>query len=806
MTTPGDQQNLLGADNANQNLLAPPDPPNDTTNHALALGPGFGNLPQPPLAGGPTAGQGGPAAVAAGGAGGAGGNGAVGGAVFQPPANGSPDGLVQALTGNNQNQTVEALVKALQWQGNQANSQSDFFEQLCAQSRLCVMGWVKPGSNRMQIIFGVGKVHDLDCDDMRGVLIGFVGDRDCFGGTPEAVTLPANNSWQWKKVKKDFEEATFSTFYGDVTNKDKLRTEGSDKSSFTEMLLPRLIHLPGEIGVYAAEQQRTVFEVHQFVKTVEAKYGGTITEADTALIKNYCIAASFDDGNGTDSILSLKVGPAVSGAPGFARFKGDKITGLLGPSAQQTSAAGSGPNVLTGVQQLGGHMSTLCQSVNSLITGAQSSQIQAPTLQKSSKYVEVATLKGYSHATDANGIPPIWNLLQGVTKKATIRSHIEKACWKWSEATNFDIDTELYLPNEVIGDIMALEFNASEPTQSFKKLERGLSPLVCFPRSEEETADVKERDRAEEETMGTRTITERLKLSSSDPRHPPQTLEELKLMTGTYAAICFVMTRASPLYKDLFAICTLLKTPEVRRKKTHFTPEVCARFTWLIASYARLYFSVRLHPDDFVGVGSTGKVPGKVPPFPQSNLSLILPQIQMASPMHDPTFPEKWIYVQKKRPGDSGWGWTPDMELGPTGPPSTTNNLLSSKHKAKHPKIAVLMKDFIAKFGAMNVGLTSICQSANTTIAKLPFLNKYTRPNRKGAPINGMCYIDLLGVCPRGASCNFAHATVSDLKENPDFVDALCKAVQPGVEYLVKNAPAPPNQPAAASKRRQNGW
>ena len=126
----------------------------------------------------------------------------------------------------------------------------------------------------MQLMWGMGTVHDLDCEDMVSTLIGFVGDRDNFGGHPDVVKLPKDNSWKWKTVKRDFDAAKLEAFYGDTANRDKFRAEGADRNGFTEETLPRLIYLPGKIGQYAAEQPRTLFELYRFTDALELDYSG----------------------------------------------------------------------------------------------------------------------------------------------------------------------------------------------------------------------------------------------------------------------------------------------------------------------------------------------------------------------------------------------------------------------------------------------------------------------------------------------------------------------------------------------------
>ena len=723
------------------------------------------------------------------------------------PSTYHPNGLVAALMAQEAAGGV-LLAEALQWQqqaGAAQDKQKEFWDELCGQTTLNVLGYTAAGSSKVQLTYGVGQVRDMDCDDMRGSLIGFSGDRDVYGGQPAAVKLPAQNSRKWKTVKQEFDEGKYELFYADPANKDTLRPEG-DRANATSEDLPRLLLLPGKLGIFAAEKPRTWFEIYTYAKQLVAQGDSGITEGDITLVKQYCIAASYKD-TGNESIMVLQpVLSATSMAPGFARFKQAKLDHLLGsmqPPAQQGQAGTAQQNnqlnqiVATlgnTVQQMGNTMQQVVQQGANQVTAIQQGQL----LQKSGKLfdaVQVAYFQGQAQTTSVNKLPPILAVIQGVTNKSSVRAHIIQQMQQWSKTKNIDIQPDLYLSNDVIDDLRTGDWNGQEMYLTFKRLERGLSPLVCIPRAHDETEAIKDRDRAEDETEANRTLTERLELLATDPRHPPSNYEEFKLFVATFAALCFVFTGDSSLYRDVLAIYFALKEPQVYAKRNYFTVTECAQFTWAMCSYTRQYTATRIHPNDFAQ--------GKVPAFPRSDMALLLPQIQRVSSLPDPTFPHKWTLPP-----------TPRKQQLPSAPspftiptPQVVDHLSpygateDKQCASTHPKLVNLMKDL--KLGGQNISLSAICHAANTTVANLPYLNKFAQLTPQGKTVHKMCWMGLLGLCTRkGKGCRFKHAVRADLVE--EFVDAVCTSLKPGVDYLVKNK-APGDTTNSDAKRRRGG-
>ena len=118
-------------------------------------------------------------------------------------------------------------------------------------------------------------------------------------------------------------------------------------------------------------------------------------------------------------------------------------------------------------------------------------------------------------------IQPIWRQFQATKSLQTQRDHIRDKMKMWVDKFNFEIDPSLYFDKATIEDIINLRLTGGGPVAAFKSAERGNSFLTCVSRGTGETEESRRRDAAEERSMGTRDMTETLRLSSKGPRPPP---------------------------------------------------------------------------------------------------------------------------------------------------------------------------------------------------------------------------------------------------------------------------------------------
>ena len=72
------------------------------------------------------------------------------------------------------------------------------------------------------------------------------------------------------------------------------------------------------------------------------------------------------------------------------------------------------------------------------------------------------------------------------------------------------------------------KFNPGGPVAMYESAESGISPLMVIPRTTQEIEEEIRREEAEDESQGTSTQEEALKVKKSDPRRPPRNWYEIK--------------------------------------------------------------------------------------------------------------------------------------------------------------------------------------------------------------------------------------------------------------------------------------
>ncbi len=116
---------------------------------------------------------------------------------------------------------------------------------------------------------------------------------------------------------------------------------------------------------------------------------------------------------------------------------------------------------------------------------------------------------------------------------------------------------------------------------------------------------------------------------------PPLGLSKLIKVLNTYAAKLWTQYGSKcDHYVQVFRLIGLMESDIAEEAENDFSPMLCATIFWEIIEDARRYFSVVLHPDDFLG-GSLV--------FPTSTLVDLSRNILRQTPLEpNPRFPEKW--------------------------------------------------------------------------------------------------------------------------------------------------------------------
>jgi hypothetical protein len=112
---------------------------------------------------------------------------------------------------------------------------------------------------------------------------------------------------------------------------------------------------------------------------------------------------------------------------------------------------------------------------------------------------------------------------------------------EWSKKTGIDINRGIFFPKDTIDDIVKLRFNPVGISATLTTCKKGISNLLCLPRTAGEIEALKLFEQAVEETRAIRTLKEAERIAGPAKRDPPVNYQGLKLMVATYAALLWVL-------------------------------------------------------------------------------------------------------------------------------------------------------------------------------------------------------------------------------------------------------------------------
>lgn len=374
---------------------------------------------------------------------------------------------------------------------------------------------------------------------------------------------------------------------------------------------------------------------------------------------------------------------------------------------------------------------------------------------------------------------------------------MDKMMKDFEKDTGFPVTKTLFFPDKFFTDVLSLKLDCDEAVATYKNLGRGFSAQMCLPVTLAYIADQTEFERAEAESKGQRTFEESLKIgkASAVQRLPPNSLEQLKLATATYAALLRGFFKSSsPLYIDVLALRQAMELPQVVQKQECYTPDVIYPHWYAILNHSRAFFSVKVDEDD---------LQAQPPRYPTSMLSAGIQLFINAKPWEDATFPLEWktlLCGPPKPPKGGAWsngtpnhqhrggGLGNEQQLSTGGtPPGNDGGDLNLDHC--HPTIRKEFKAYHETFGGV-VKLVQLCDASNMSINDLPYLNAYGRDN--------MCYSSILGICQNG-NCDRTHVPQDKLP--PDFVNELCARTKAGREYLIRKGRQNPRKRKSSKQR-----
>jgi hypothetical protein len=97
---------------------------------------------------------------------------------------------------------------------------------------------------------------------------------------------------------------------------------------------------------------------------------------------------------------------------------------------------------------------------------------------------------------DLTGIPIIWDSFQQTKEIALHRHNLRVGMSQRSKNTGKDIDKAQFFTEQMIKDIVSLNFNPGEAVPTFSSAQWGISILMCRPKSAHEVETIKDFEEA----------------------------------------------------------------------------------------------------------------------------------------------------------------------------------------------------------------------------------------------------------------------------------------------------------------------
>lgn len=157
----------------------------------------------------------------------------------------------------------------------------------------------------------------------------------------------------------------------------------------------------------------------------------------------------------------------------------------------------------------------------------------------------IAQLKGFCGSEDVRRIPTIWHTFSTTKDFDLYRVAIEKRMERWSRDKGVEIDYGMYLEDDALKAIAQLQFNPSGSGAGValaQSADKGLSILLCRPRSLAEIERIRDNDQAAATAAQTVTVDQAKKLKPGTVCKPPNgTYLELRLLIGTYCGLLYTL-------------------------------------------------------------------------------------------------------------------------------------------------------------------------------------------------------------------------------------------------------------------------
>ena len=742
------------------------------------------------------------------------------------------------------------LQRELGWQSAVAGDSSkikSFRIEVTQQVDITPFGFMRPTSPFVQILHSIATYATRGGQaDMHNGDYGFVGDRTSVR-RPAAVTLD-EKMWKWVSKTLGLDVPPLEGYYANPANAKLLYHD--DASGGEQTCVPRMIHLPPPFLAFCLEEQRTPFELHQFVANYATRDGSTVTIQDCTLVMDWCFFAAHRAAKTTPttSMLAITLSAAPADDDEFLRWL-YKIDCTEGPRASsnrasvsptQASQVGNAVTIVPPPQgattapsaPMGGPPppDIWAQMATTISTSfAQAAAAMKPPPDPSDTVSErggveydpfqMAIIQGFAHAPDITGVPVLWGLFQYTKNLETHKDNLRRRMVAWSSSAEREvqvpIERALYIPDSTMKEILSLTFNPGGILAEADAADLGLSLLICRARTLAAKMAIRKYERALEQSKRNRSMAEaqaeHAAHAAYDTGALPDNYHELLRCVGTYCALLHALFGSRCVfYRHCYALWTAMNSDLVYEQRDDFDVLYCRQIVWAVLMESRVYFSKQMSVEDFKYVH-----PDDIR-FPKSNLLSIVQMVTDMTPIVRSSFPAAWYPAGTSTPLAQGVATNASVQgtstVAPvqsvatmgTATPSVVSGITTGSTRAPrppvtirtndvHPKVKLAMEAYIAK--NKGVWLSAILTFVNLTIDDLPKL---------GADVGGtnsLCYNYILGHC-KMEQCQHEHVHVRDITE--EFVTELLSKLRPGITEFTANGVPPGTRRRRRSRRHTN--
>jgi hypothetical protein len=396
-----------------------------------------------------------------------------------------------------------------------------------------VFVFMMEGSPYLHVVHSISRFsHFAAGDNINNKYYALLGDR-AGENDPYPVQLQPNNAWNWEEIEVCVDSMEMRSWYNAHDNKEACWYPG-DMSTKVHKWLPRMLLLPTILAKFVLSKQMcTPFQLYEEVMRLVLE--GVLDEDAVEFIEMWLIAVGQTKSATTNSpALAMEYLPAPMMDPNFGVWKTELLNAMIGPRL----GAGGGRTDGAALQPQGGERNNNPDPLAaSMIKMAHSMQVLVKEVvnRSSSKAANTSgSISGTkadtkSHITKEEKVEPIWPCLINTKHMDKARSILTRRMQAIEESKKppLRLDKQVYHTNKQMKAIMEMKPNSGDGTPTFVSLGKALTIMSNTPSSAARVEEIRLQEKADRETLGTRTYSEAIQIEAEKKILPPDNLEGL---------------------------------------------------------------------------------------------------------------------------------------------------------------------------------------------------------------------------------------------------------------------------------------